>query len=110
VVAAGPQYGCSSSAVRREQAPSNSVGRAVITGCSHSCLNATISGFQVYCARYPTVSLGEEFEKDGQRSLQVCYLQHAYGSGEHYNSVAPIDVSLDGLSASELHSCVTVTA
>ncbi|XP_060079846.1 deubiquitinase OTUD6B-like [Ylistrum balloti] len=33
----------------------------------------------------PSVHVGEEF--DGQPSIVVCYLRHAFGLGEHYNSV-----------------------
>lgn len=36
----------------------------------------------------PTLELGEEYKGQGP-TLRVCYLRHAYGLGEHYNSVVP---------------------
>ncbi|OWF43630.1 OTU domain-containing protein 6B-like [Mizuhopecten yessoensis] len=33
------------------------------------------------------VIVGEEFENDDQPTIIVCYLRHAFGLGEHYNSV-----------------------
>ena len=65
---------------------------------------------QVHSARYPTVDLGAEFSGADRPSLQVCYLQHALGAGEHYNSVAPVDISLDDTPPSDMHSTLTVTA
>mmetsp|Transcript_15010 Transcript_15010/g.39716 ORF Transcript_15010/g.39716 Transcript_15010/m.39716 type:complete len:383 (+) Transcript_15010:1527-2675(+) len=41
---------------------------------------------KVYAAGLPTVTLGDEFEVQGP-PLQVCYLRHAFGLGEHYNSL-----------------------
>lgn len=41
----------------------------------------------VLSAGMPAVVLGEEYEGEG---VTVCYLRHAYGLGEHYNSVAPL--------------------
>ncbi len=46
------------------------------------------------------LALGEEFADNG--TLQVCYLRHAYGLGEHYNSVKPS--VLAGMGHSEDHS------
>ncbi|KAF5836445.1 hypothetical protein DUNSADRAFT_5951 [Dunaliella salina] len=41
---------------------------------------------KVYAVGMPTVTLGDEFEAQGP-PLQVCYLRHAFGLGEHYNSL-----------------------
>jgi hypothetical protein len=65
---------------------------------------------QVYSTRLPTVDLGEDFRAAGKPSLQVCYLLHALGSGEHYNSVAPISMSLDEGPFAEHHTVTTITA
>jgi OTU domain-containing protein 6 len=43
---------------------------------------------KVYSAHMPVVVMGEEFT-DGP-PLVVCYQQHAFGLGEHYNSVADV--------------------
>ncbi|KAL4424340.1 hypothetical protein ABPG75_001641 [Micractinium tetrahymenae] len=42
----------------------------------------------VYSAGLPVVEMGEEFKGTG-RTLRLCYLRHAYGLGEHYESVVP---------------------
>lgn len=43
----------------------------------------------VYSAHLPTVEMGEEYRVDEDAPpLRVAYLQHAFGLGEHYNSVA----------------------
>ena len=52
------------------------------------------TGLQVHCATAPVVELGEPFAADGKPWLQVCYLEHAYGLGQHYNSVASIGDAL----------------
>ncbi|GLC46713.1 hypothetical protein PLESTB_001355500 [Pleodorina starrii] len=44
---------------------------------------------KVYAAGLPTVSLGDEHAASGG-VLQLCYLRHAFGLGEHYNSVVPL--------------------
>lgn len=41
---------------------------------------------EVYSATLPLVELGAEHKKD-HPPLRVAYLQHAYGLGQHYNSV-----------------------
>ena len=41
---------------------------------------------KVYSAHMPVVVMGEEFQAQGE-PLVVCYQQHAFGLGEHYNSV-----------------------
>jgi OTU domain-containing protein 6 len=43
----------------------------------------------VLSATAPTVTLGEGFGGE-EAALRVCYMQHAFGLGEHYNSVAPL--------------------
>ena len=40
---------------------------------------------QVFSATMPVVVMGEEFAD--APPLRVCYHQHAFGLGEHYNSV-----------------------
>ncbi|KAG2444687.1 hypothetical protein HXX76_001431 [Chlamydomonas incerta] len=46
---------------------------------------------KVHALGMPTVTLGEEFAAAGAAPpLQLCYLRHAFGLGEHYNSVAPL--------------------
>ncbi|CAL5229542.1 g12889 [Coccomyxa viridis] len=40
----------------------------------------------VYSVGMPPVEMGKEFGDD-QDGLRLCYLRHAYGLGEHYNSV-----------------------
>ena len=42
---------------------------------------------RVYSAHLPEVAMGEEYAGE---PLRVAYLQHAYGLGEHYNSVRAI--------------------
>ncbi|EFJ40158.1 hypothetical protein VOLCADRAFT_69916, partial [Volvox carteri f. nagariensis] len=43
---------------------------------------------KVYAAGLPPVTLGDEHAEEGV--LQLCYLRHAFGLGEHYNSVVPL--------------------
>ena len=38
----------------------------------------------------PVVVMGEEFADGGGAPLVVCYQQHAFGLGEHYNSVVDV--------------------
>jgi OTU domain-containing protein 6 len=40
-------------------------------------------------------TVGEEHEGRGP-PLQVCYLQHAFGLGQHYNSLKPLGFTLAG--------------
>ena len=40
----------------------------------------------VFSARMPKVTMGEEFAAEGE-PLLVCYQRHAFGLGEHYNSI-----------------------
>jgi OTU domain-containing protein 6 len=50
---------------------------------------------QVFSAAYPLVDMGSEFARDKQPPLQVCYLEHAYTSGQHYNSVVPLQLNVN---------------
>lgn len=47
-------------------------------------------GIKVFSTAMPTTVVGEEFVTDDVPPLQVCYQRHAFGLGEHYNSVAPL--------------------
>ncbi|EFN50896.1 hypothetical protein CHLNCDRAFT_141719 [Chlorella variabilis] len=46
------------------------------------------SHIAVYTVGMPVQDLGEEYKESG-RTLRLCYLRHAYGLGEHYESVVP---------------------
>ena len=64
------------------------------------------SHIQVFSAGMTAVDVGEEFKESGGPTLQLCYLRHAYGLGEHYNSVKqkpkkPKKVTFEGDSSSE---------
>jgi hypothetical protein len=51
---------------------------------------------QVHSAMYPVVKMGEEYDGPDAEPLQLCYLQHAYRSGAHYNScVRAVDETHD---------------
>jgi hypothetical protein len=52
---------------------------------------------QVFNAAMPVVEMGEQFKGGDKPALQVCYQAHAYGSGEHYNSVVPLAVQQEFL-------------
>lgn len=42
---------------------------------------------KVHAVGMPTVTIGDEFAGEGKAPpLEVCYLRHAFGLGEHYNS------------------------
>ena len=43
----------------------------------------------VFSARMPKVTMGEEFAAEGE-PLLVCYQRHAFGLGEHYNSIVDV--------------------
>lgn len=45
---------------------------------------------RVHTADMTPVDIGEEFEGP---CIQICYLKHAYGLGEHYNSTRPVDMT-----------------
>jgi OTU domain-containing protein 6 len=44
---------------------------------------------RVYAVGMPLLTLGDEYAGEGS-TLEVCYLRHAFGLGEHYNSVEPL--------------------
>ncbi|CAL8469587.1 g9128 [Coccomyxa elongata] len=45
----------------------------------------------VYSVGMPRVDMGPEFQgEDEESSLRLCYLRHAFGLGEHYNSVTTV--------------------
>jgi OTU domain-containing protein 6 len=53
---------------------------------------------RVHCAGAPVVEVagdGKEGAGGEVPMLQVCYLKHAYGLGEHYNSVGPATVGIE---------------
>jgi OTU domain-containing protein 6 len=60
------------------------------------------SHIQVFSAGMTAVGVGQEFKEAGGPTLQLCYLRHAYGLGEHYNSVKhrPKKVTFEGESSS----------
>ncbi|KXZ45272.1 hypothetical protein GPECTOR_56g368 [Gonium pectorale] len=59
---------------------------------------------KVYACGMPPVTLGDEHAAAGV--LQLCYLRHAFGLGEHYNSVQP----LQGAGAAEAEAEAGVDA
>lgn len=51
----------------------------------------------VYAAGMPVQTVGEEYREEGR--LTVCYLRHAFGLGDHYNSTK---VGIVGADAEEV--------
>jgi len=51
----------------------------------------------------PLLTLGEDIAEGDQAGgdLTVCYLKHAYGLGEHYNSVVPFSAAAGGSGGSD---------
>ncbi|CAM0949206.1 unnamed protein product [Alopecurus aequalis] len=49
----------------------------------------------VYSGSFPDVEMGKEYTKksEGDPSIRLSYHRHAYGLGEHYNSVIPAELS-----------------
>ncbi|VAI27830.1 unnamed protein product [Triticum turgidum subsp. durum] len=50
----------------------------------------------VYSGSFPDVEMGKEYSKSGpgdDPSIRLSYHRHAYGLGEHYNSVIPTELS-----------------
>jgi hypothetical protein len=42
---------------------------------------------KVHAVGMPTVTIGDEYAGEGKApALELCYLRHAFGLGEHYNS------------------------
>ena len=58
---------------------------------------------KVFSVGLPVLEMGEEYKGDDKPTLQLCYLRHAYGLGEHYNSVMPRTkrVTFEGESSDE---------
>lgn len=50
---------------------------------------------KVYAVGMPPVTLGEEHAGGG--TLTLCYLRHAFGLGEHYNSVQPLEAAAEAV-------------
>lgn len=65
-------------------------GQVELQALAH-CLK---SHLVVYSVGMPAVEMGEEYKASG-RTLRLCYLRHAYGLGEHYESVVPGLVAVD---------------
>lgn len=55
----------------------------------HALSRSLHTPIEVYSAMLPLMVLGTEFEDTGP-PLRVAYLQHAFGLGQHYNSVVPV--------------------
>jgi OTU domain-containing protein 6 len=52
---------------------------------------------KVYAANMSGLSVGDEFVGEGKpKALQLCYLEHAFGLGEHYNSVKQLRFAMGG--------------
>lgn len=51
------------------------------------CLQVLQQQIKVYAVGMPPVTLGDEHAAAG--TLTLCYMRHAFGLGEHYNSVQP---------------------
>lgn len=45
----------------------------------------------VYSASLPVVEMGKEYERGMVGPLRLSYHQHAFGLGEHYNSIVPVE-------------------
>lgn len=54
----------------------------------HALSRSLRAPIEVYSAMLPLMELGVEF-KDARPPLRVAYLEHAFGLGQHYNSVVP---------------------
>jgi OTU domain-containing protein 6 len=54
----------------------------------------------VYAAGMAVQTVGEEHQGRGP-PLQLCYLQHAFGLGQHYNSLKPLGFALPGAEEGE---------
>lgn len=48
---------------------------------------STMVAMQVFTGSYPVVDIGKTNAHEGNGTLQLCYLEHAYTCGQHYNSV-----------------------
>ncbi|KAK3407377.1 OVARIAN TUMOR DOMAIN-containing deubiquitinating enzyme 5 [Eucalyptus grandis] len=66
-------------------------GQLELGALSH-CLKKHI---KIFSGSFPDVEMGKEYQSDGgtglsNLSIMLSYHRHAYGLGEHYNSVVPI--------------------
>lgn len=66
-------------------------GQLELGALSH-CLKRRI---KIFSGSFPDVEMGKEYQSDGgsdlsNSSIMLSYHRHAYGLGEHYNSVVPI--------------------
>ncbi|XP_020597457.1 OTU domain-containing protein 6B isoform X3 [Phalaenopsis equestris] len=43
----------------------------------------------IFSGSFPDVEMGKEYKVDSNSSIMLSYHKHAYGLGEHYNSVVP---------------------
>ena len=44
----------------------------------------------VYSSSLPEVEMGKQYDKNMNSTLRLSYHRHAFGLGEHYNSVVPL--------------------
>lgn len=59
-------------------------------GALTHCLKKHI---MIFCGSFPDVEMGKEYKSEGgssNSSVMLSYHRHAFGLGEHYNSVVPI--------------------
>jgi len=42
---------------------------------------------EIIQAEGPPIKIGDEYEGNDKSNIVLCYLRHAFGLGEHYNSV-----------------------
>ncbi|XP_030532550.1 OVARIAN TUMOR DOMAIN-containing deubiquitinating enzyme 5 [Rhodamnia argentea] len=66
-------------------------GQLELGALSH-CLKRHI---KIFSGSFPDVEMGKEYQSDGgsglsDSSIMLSYHRHAYGLGEHYNSVVPV--------------------
>ena len=61
------------------------------TGVYATCpaVQALQRQIRVLARGMPTVTLGDEFAGKPAAPLTLCYMRHAFGLGEHYNSTEP---------------------
>lgn len=45
--------------------------------------------FLIFSGSFPEVEMGKEYKSDENPSILLSYHRHAYGLGEHYNSIVP---------------------
>eukprot|EP00210_Caulerpa_lentillifera_P001846 g1775.t1 len=47
--------------------------------------------FVIYSAEFPDNIIGSEFAVESDKPIQLCFMQHAYHLGAHYNSITKIE-------------------